>query len=57
MADQPKVIYNRKVLVTVLVYHHWTTNTKPCSCGWRELGRSYPEHIADVYEESIIAKL
>jgi hypothetical protein len=44
--------YDREVLVNVLVYH--TRNgIQGCRCGWAELGRSWPEHVADVYEESV----
>lgn len=46
--------YNRKVLVEILVYHY-RTNSSGCGCGWGELGKSHPEHVADVYEESILA--
>lgn len=42
--------YDRNVLVEILVYH-WQTNTSGCGCGWAELGKSHPEHVADVYEE------
>ena len=47
--------YNRAVLVDVLVYH-WATATSGCGCGWGVLGASHPEHVADVYEESIRAR-
>lgn len=53
------MIYDREVLVNVLVYH-WRTNTNACGCGWGkapgDLGKSHPEHVANVYEESIAAK-
>lgn len=49
------VPYDRAVLVDVLV-HHWPTSTSGCGCGWRELGASHPEHVADVYEQSVIAR-
>lgn len=48
--------YDRKVLVDVLVYH-WRTKTSGCGCGWEVLGASHPEHVADVYEESVRSKL
>lgn len=41
--------YSRKLLVEVLVYHQ-PTSTSGCICGWRVLGASHPEHVADVYE-------
>ncbi len=44
--------YDRQVLVDVLVYH-WPTRTSGCWCGWDELGASFPEHVADVYEASV----
>lgn len=46
--------YDREVLVTVLVYHQHT-NTSGCICGWAVLGASHPEHVADVYEQSVAA--
>lgn len=48
--------YSRAVFVDVLVYH-WCTNTSGCGCGWNVLGASYPEHVADVYEESVRARV
>lgn len=45
--------YDRAVLVNVLVYH-W--RTKNSGCGWAELGKSHPEHVADVYEQSVRAR-
>jgi hypothetical protein len=44
--------YDRSVLVAVLKYHS-RKNSSICSCGWAELGRSHPEHIADVYEQLV----
>lgn len=41
----------RRCLVEVLVYH-WATSTSGCGCGWRKLGASWPEHVADVFAES-----
>lgn len=46
------VTYDREVLVNVLVYH-WRSDIKGCGCGWAELGRSWPEHVATVYEASV----
>lgn len=47
--QQPK--YDRLTLVDVMV-HHWPTATSGCSCGWAVLGHSFPEHLADQYEEA-----
>lgn len=47
--------YDRRVLVEVLVYH-WPTKNNGCWCGWGELGRLFPEHVADVYEMSMAAR-
>ena len=44
--------YDRNVRVEVLVYHY-RRDMKGCGCGWAELGRSHPEHVADVYEQSV----
>jgi hypothetical protein len=49
------VAYDRNVLVAVLVYH-WPTQTSGCWCGWAELGKSFPAHVADVYEASVAAR-
>jgi hypothetical protein len=48
--------YDRDVLVSVLVYHY-RRNDSSCGCGWAELGRSHPEHVANVYEASVTANL
>lgn len=42
---------DRKVLVDVLA-NHWATRTSGCGCGWAELGRSHPEHVADIYNRA-----
>lgn len=47
--------YRRTVLVEILVYHYRADNAS-CGCGWAELGRSHPEHVADVYEQSVTAQ-
>ena len=51
------VPYDRDVLCHVLVYHYRVAAGKGCGCGWGDtpetLGRSWPEHIATVYEESV----
>jgi hypothetical protein len=49
------LIYNREVLVEVLVYHY-RKDIRSCGCGWSELGRSHAEHVATVYEESVAAR-
>lgn len=49
------VPFDRAALVEVLVYH-WRTNTSGCGCGWAELGRSHPEHVVDVYVQSMEAR-
>lgn len=51
--DGPGVLigYDRAVLVEVLVFHY-RRGIEGCGCGWAELGRSFPEHVADVYEQS-----
>jgi hypothetical protein len=49
------VTYDREVLTTVLVYHQ-RKDIKSCCCGWSKLGASHPEHVADVYEESVTAR-
>jgi hypothetical protein len=49
---EPLIVYDRTVLVDVLVYH-WATNTSGCGCGWAVLGASYAEHVADVYEAAV----
>lgn len=47
--------YDREVLVNVLIYH--TRNgIRGCRCGWAVPGASFPEHVANVYEEHILAK-
>lgn len=46
---------HREVLVEVLVYH-WRKGIGGCGCGWAKLGRSWPEHVATVYEESVAAR-
>jgi hypothetical protein len=50
------VKYDRQVLVDILVYHYRVAPGKGCGCGWNELGRSWPEHVATVYEESVRAR-
>jgi len=43
------MIYDRAVLVEVLIYHQRMENTG-CACGWLVYGASWAEHIAEVYE-------
>ena len=50
-----KAPYDREVLVAVLVYHYRKDHAS-CGCGWAELGRSHPEHVATVYEESVTVR-
>lgn len=46
----------RTVLLNVLVYHYRRSDSG-CGCGWGgtpdTLGRSWPEHVIQIYEESI----
>lgn len=42
----------RAALVQVLI-DHWPTPTSGCTCGWGILGASFPEHVADVYEQML----
>jgi len=44
--------YDREILVDVLV-HHQRITSQYCHCGWGELGRSHPEHIATEYEHAV----
>ncbi len=48
-------MYDREVLVNVLVYHQ-ATRTSGCHCGWAVLGASHAEHVADIYEGSVAIK-
>lgn len=41
--------YNRALLVQILIYHRPNENSS-CCCGWGELGRSWAEHVANMYE-------
>jgi len=42
--------YDRSVLVTVLIYHQ-RQSIQYCHCGWGEIGKSHPEHVASEYEK------
>lgn len=56
MPDGPITeLYDREVLTTVLIYHA-RTDTSGCHCGWADLGASYADHVADVYEQSVAAR-
>ncbi len=48
-------VYDRAVLVEVVIYHH-KPRIEGCACGWAEIGRSWAEHVADVYEASVAAR-
>lgn len=49
----------RQLLEEVLIYHWRRATDGGCGCGWgddvRHLGRSWPKHIIEVYEESVKA--
>lgn len=47
--------YDRPTLVEILVYHYRREDSG-CGCGWHDLGKSWPEHIATVYEEKVLFK-
>jgi hypothetical protein len=44
------MIYDRAALVDTLVYHQ-RRDIRYCTCGWDALGKSHPEHVANVYEQ------
>lgn len=46
----PALVYNRTLLIDVLIYHQRTEDG--CACGWARLGGSFAAHVADVYEEA-----
>ena len=46
----------RAILLSVLTYH-WPTRNNGCTCGWAELGRSFPNHQVEVYEQAVEADL
>lgn len=41
--------YTRAALVHTVTYHG-RKGIEGCFCGWAELGKSHPEHVADMYE-------
>lgn len=47
-----EIRYDREVLLEVLIYHQHTESSA-CICGWNRLGYSHPEHVREVYEESM----
>lgn len=51
-----EVIYQRDVLVDVVIHHH-RESIKGCSCGWSQLGLSWADHVADVYESAVNEQL
>jgi hypothetical protein len=52
-------MYNRAVLVEVLIYHQRRADSG-CHCGWgsrpEHWGRSWAEHVADIYEDTARAE-
>ena len=44
----------RDVLLLTLTYHQRYA-AGACACGWSAWGDSYPDHVADVFEESLLA--
>jgi hypothetical protein len=51
MTDVP---YDRERLVEVVIYHG-RDRIEGCHCGWRELGKSHADHVADAYEARVAA--
>ena len=47
-----EIPYVRSVWIDILIYH-WRREDSGCGCGWAELGKSWPEHLANVYEMSV----
>lgn len=45
--------YRRDALVEVLL-HHRPTQSSACRCGGVRLGQSWPDHLADVYQEMLV---
>jgi hypothetical protein len=54
--SENKIFYNRDILVQVLIYHQ-RKDSQYCACGWGDLGKSHPEHVADIYEMSVKEKV
>ncbi len=42
----------RQILIEVLTYHY-RKDSQYCGCGWGKLGHSHPEHVVEVFEESV----
>ena len=53
--DARTLPYDRDMLVKILVYHQ-RRNIQHCMCGWRRLGNSHADHVADVYEQCVREK-
>jgi hypothetical protein len=47
--------HDRKTLEEVLVYHY-RKDIGVCGCGWKELGKSHPAHVVDIYEMTLMIK-
>lgn len=45
----------RAILVEIFVYHYRKDNAA-CGCGWAELGHSHAEHVAEVFESSLLMR-
>ena len=48
--------YDHDILVQVLIYHQ-RLSISHCACGWSVLGASHAEHVAEVYEQSVLARV
>lgn len=42
--------YDREILIDVLIYHYRVRSGGGCGCGWNEIGKSWPDHVATMYE-------
>lgn len=51
-----KSLDTRGVLVEVLTYHQ-RKDAQYCSCGWGVLGESHAEHVADIFEDSVLQRI
>jgi hypothetical protein len=49
-------VYDRAVLVDVIL-NHGRTRIQDCHCGWAVIGSSHADHVADVYEQEVAARL
>lgn len=45
----PLTVEERERLIDVLIYHRPKQDSS-CHCGWAELGRSWAEHVVQVFE-------